>query len=124
MYDSTKIKINVTGKVWLPQGDENALTNALGTIGPVVMSFAVTQKYFSYSSGVFYDPDCYNRSKIVGWHATIAVGYGTDNTSGLDYYYLKNSWGTYWGMKGYFMMARNRNDMCHLTYISTYPLGV
>ena len=39
-------------------------------------------------------------------HAVTAVGYGTDSDSGLDYYLVRNSWGSGWGEKGYVKMAR------------------
>lgn len=37
-------------------------------------------------------------------HAVIAVGYGTD---GLDYFKIRNSWGTNWGEAGYIRLAQS-----------------
>ena len=70
--------------------------------------------FFSYSSGVYYDADCTNDSpNYLGAHAVVAVGYGTDPKDG-DYWIVRNSWGKGWGVEGYFLMARNRGNLCNL----------
>ena len=33
-------------------------------------------------------------------HAVIAVGYGHDTATNLDYWIIRNSWGTSWGLNG------------------------
>ncbi|MCE2196962.1 C1 family peptidase, partial [Streptococcus thermophilus] len=60
-----------------------------------------------YRSGVYYEPNCKPRSIN---HGVLAVGYGTE--SGTDYWIIKNSWGTGWGMSGYMKLTRNQNNHC------------
>ena len=65
----------------------------------------VTNRFKSYKSGVFLDSKC---EKVTSTnHAVVIIGYGRQN--GRDYWLLRNSWGTGWGMKGYFMLPRGRN---------------
>jgi C1A family cysteine protease len=55
-------------------------------------------RFQAYKSGVF-SQNCGTDLD----HATLVVGYGTDKSSGMDYWIMKNSWGTSWGMDGGYM---------------------
>lgn len=41
-------------------------------------------------------------------HAVTVVGYGTEN--GLDYFTVRNTWGTSWGENGYVRIARTAGE--------------
>ena len=69
---------------------------------PLAIAIEADQLCFqSYNSGIFNDPTCGTTLD----HAVLAVGYGTDATTGLDYYLIKNSWNTTWGEQGYIRFA-------------------
>jgi len=108
-----------SGYVNIPPGDEQALKEAVATIGPVSIAIDATQaSFFSYKSGVYVEPKC----KLTVDHAVLIVGYGTDVGTGLDYWLVKNSWGTSWGEQGYIRMARNHNNQCSIASYASYPL--
>jgi len=91
----------------------NKITNCYGTLGikncmmkgPVPIGFGVCQSFMSYKSGT-YTCDC--NGSYIGGHATVALGYGEYPSC---YYYVRNSWGTSWGMNGYYMMACDTCDL-------------
>ena len=47
-----------------------------------------------------------------GDHAVLVVGYGHDNATGLDYWKIKNSYGTQFGENGYIRVKRN-DSLCN-----------
>ena len=72
-----------------------------------------------FKKGILYDTTCSGITNAN--HAVTVIGYGSDGTN-KDYWLIKNSWGTTWGMQGYAKMARNRNPNCLITTYAVYPI--
>jgi C1A family cysteine protease len=90
---------------------------------PVSIAIEADQKDFQlYKSGVFTGTCGSNLD-----HGVLAVGYGT--LDGTDYYKVKNSWGTSWGLGGYILLGRGSsyNDgkgQCGMLMQGSYPVLV
>merc|ERR1712126_38992 len=101
------------------RGDEKDLKRAIGSISPMAVSVYVISSFQHYAGGVYTSDECPNTSSN---HAILAVGYGHDDTAGLDYWIVKNSWGANWGENGYIRMARNVNNCCGIATKAGYPV--
>jgi len=99
-------------------GSESALAAAIQSVGPISVAIDASHNSFQfYRSGVYYEPAC-STSQLD--HGVTAVGLGALN--GADYYLVKNSWGTDWGMAGFIFMSRNRNNNCGIATDASYPI--
>jgi len=102
-----------------PSSDD-AMMTALAK-QPVSIAIEADQTDFQlYKSGVFTGSCGTNLD-----HGVLAVGYGT--LDGLDYYMVKNSWGTGWGSSGYIFLGRGDqynkgNGQCGLLMQASYPV--
>jgi len=120
-YDSAAGLGNVVNWIQIKVGNETELTLAIKNIGPIAVSFHITsafEKYQAgkYPNGIFHDELC--RTDLPN-HSALIVGYGS--LDGQDYYIIKNTWGTAWGLNGYIHLARNRNNHCGIASKAYYP---
>jgi cathepsin L len=105
----------ISGYKDVQQGSESALATALQG-RPVSIAIEADQSSFQfYKSGVFKGP-CGKQLD----HGVLLVGQGTDG--GVNYWRVKNSWGTTWGDAGYIRIIQGSN-MCGLANMASYPVA-
>lgn len=72
--------------------------------GPVVSGFNVYSDFLEYNGiNIYMGPK--SDSERLGGHSVKIMGWGNEN--GIDYWWICNSWGTSWGLSGYFKMKMN-----------------
>jgi C1A family cysteine protease len=74
----------------------NTIKNAIYTQGPVSSLFAVCDTFYDYHDG------CYNYPCFTPNHCVLIVGWDDTLCNGQGAWIVKNSWGTGWGMNGFF----------------------
>jgi cathepsin L len=116
-FTKANIGATDTGFTDIKSKDEDALQEAVATVGPISVAIDASHASFQlYSHGVYNEFFC-SQTRLD--HGVLAVGYGVD--SGKDYWLVKNSWGEGWGDKGYIMMSRNKRNQCGIATAASYP---
>ncbi|KAG8043833.1 hypothetical protein GUJ93_ZPchr0458g22485 [Zizania palustris] len=106
-----------------PAGSEAALTTAVAR-QPVAVGIEANanMQFYNNTSGIYTGP-CGTKLN----HAVVVVGYGRDNVNGVDYWIVKNSWGSDWGQDGFFLMRKGAdgpNGLCGIVRESgVYPIA-
>ncbi len=100
---SCKLCSNWEAKVTKPSGStlltsSSSMKEHMVTKGPLVACFKVYDDFFAYQGGVY---KWNGVSGFAGGHCVCAVGYSDSQKAWL----CKNSWGTGWGMQGYFWIG-------------------
>jgi len=119
------VQTGITGFTNTKSGDESALKLASSQHVLSIGIDASQQSFQFYSSGVYVEPACKNGPDDLD-HGVAIVGYGTwsetevgTKSAGQDYWIVRNSWGDSYGMDGYILMARNKDNQCG---VATAPL--
>ncbi|THG05228.1 hypothetical protein TEA_013673 [Camellia sinensis var. sinensis] len=119
--DSTKAAnsvVQITGYGDVPRNNEQALLQAVAN-QPVSVGIEGTGSSFqNYRSGVFAGP-CGTQLD----HAVTIIGYGA-TTDGINYWLVKNSWGSTWGENGYMRIERDvvAEGRCGIAMQASYPI--
>ncbi|KAK9069728.1 hypothetical protein SSX86_010122 [Deinandra increscens subsp. villosa] len=112
-------EVAITGYTRLPEGDEDALQWAVN-VGPVVAVIEAGESFAANDTGVHYE-----MSRIAALnHCVLVVGYGVDETTGREFWIIRNSYGERWGDKGHARVPRNcvvEEGYCNLAHYAIYP---
>lgn len=97
----SKYYVGDYGSVW---GADNMKAEIFAR-GPISCGIQATTTFESYSGGIY--------SEHIDFpfinHEIAVVGWGVEN--GVEYWIGRNSWGTYWGEKGFFRIKMNSDNL-------------
>jgi C1A family cysteine protease len=102
--------------------NEEALKEALVSIGPVAVCLHCSlDTFYNYKSGIWdgYSTSGQKCSEKCA-HAVVLIGYGVEK--GTNYYLVRNSWGTKWGMAGYFKIRATGSNLCGVAKDNYVPI--
>ncbi|EGR34021.1 papain family cysteine protease, putative [Ichthyophthirius multifiliis] len=85
------------------KGEENIMQEIFNR-GPVACNIYSTEYLrYNYTGGIYNDTTAYPETN----HVVSIVGWGVEN--GVKYWIVRNSWGSYWGEKGFYRQLRGVN---------------
>uniref|UniRef100_A0A3Q3F569 Cathepsin 12 n=1 Tax=Labrus bergylta TaxID=56723 RepID=A0A3Q3F569_9LABR len=115
-YDSRLAVAHIKDYRFIPKGDEQALADAVATIGPITVALDADHSSFLFYSSIYEEPNC-NPNNLS--HAVLLVGYGSEG--GKDYWIIKN-WGSSWGEGGFMRMIRDGSNSCGIASYALFPV--
>jgi len=98
-----------------PQSNETAMEVAVANIAP--LSICVDASTWQNYNGGIIRSNCGQSLD----HCVMITGYNT-SSAGVNYWIVRNSWGTDWGIAGYLYVERGHN-LCGIADEVTYPIS-
>jgi len=116
LYNKSAVVYNLKHINKVQTGNETAMAYNLVSYGPLIAAIDASHLNFQlYDGGVYYESTCSSTNLDT---AVLVVGYGTLGNS--EYWICENSWGVSWGLQGYILMSRNRNNNCGIATDTYY----
>lgn len=75
--------------------------------GPLTCGMYVTDNFENYKGGIYSEK---TQSGSIN-HAISVVGWGKDKASGVEYWIVRNSWGTRFGLNGFFEIQMYKDNL-------------
>ncbi|KAL8130332.1 hypothetical protein V2J09_019487 [Rumex salicifolius] len=107
--EATKV-VSIDGYEDVDQSDSALLCAAVNQ--PISVGIDASTMDFQLYTGGIYDGDCSSDPDDID-HAVLVVGYGSEGSE--DYWIVKNSWGTSWGLED------SEYGVCAINAMASYP---
>ena len=95
-----------SGFIIINKYDEQLVQRILYTIGPIIGQVNCIP-FLNYYGGIIGHDTVTDETSKKTDHVITIVGWGEED--GVQYWICKNSWGYFWGERGYFRIIRNKN---------------
>jgi len=116
---TAQIGVHISKYTVVDRANETELACAVWLHQPVAVCVDSSHINFEYyTGGIYYEPGC-GTSKLD--HCMLLTGFGTDDSTGAEYWICENSWGEDWGVNGFIWMSRNRGNNCGIASIAAFP---
>ena len=114
-FSASNVGATISSFKDIPRENCDSLKSAVAGVGPISVAMDASHISFQlYHSGVYTSLLC-SQTKLD--HGVLVVGYDDSDNSWI----VKNSWGTTWGMEGYFKITR-KNNKCGICTQASYPV--
>lgn len=108
----------ISNFIYVTEGSESDLALKVSQYGPVAVAIDASNWSFQlYSSGIYDESSCSSEDLD---HGVGCVGYGSENS--VNYWIIRNSWGTSWGEQGYIRMVKDKNNQCGEASMACVPI--
>lgn len=108
----------IIGYTRAAKGREDDLAAKVAALGPFCVAInAHSDEFKDYAGGIFNPKYCPGDFLT---HAVGCVGFGSEN--GMNYWIIRNSWGTWWGENGYGRIAKDKDNKCGIANYALIPV--